>query len=97
MTPQSPLPAGTRPLLAVIRAYQRWLSPLLGRHCRFAPSCSGYAVQALCVHGLLRGSWLAVRRVGRCHPFHPGGHDPVPPARSATMGATPPHSAGAIP
>lgn len=91
------LPAPTRALLAVIGAYQRWLSPLLGQHCRFAPSCSAYAAQALTAHGLRRGSWLAVRRLGRCQPFHPGGHDPVPPARSATMGATPPHSAGAIP
>lgn len=87
----------TRPLLAVLGAYRRWLSPLLGQHCRFAPSCSAYAAQALTLHGLVRGSWLAIRRLGRCHPFHPGGHDPVPPGRSATMRATPPHSAGAIP
>lgn len=97
MSQQTHLSTPTRALLAVIGAYQRWLSPLLGQHCRFAPSCSAYAAQALTSHGLLRGSWLAVRRLGRCQPFHPGGHDPVPPARSATMGATPPHSAGAIP
>ncbi len=81
--------AGTRPtllarlLLLPIRLYRRLLSPLLGPHCRFAPSCSSYAVQALTTHGAGRGSLLTVRRVLRCHPFHPGGHDPVPPARSA--------------
>ena len=75
----SPLAA----LLALpVRLYRLVLSPLLGRHCRFAPSCSRYALDALEQHGALRGSWLAVRRVGRCHPWHPGGHDPVPPARS---------------
>ena len=80
-----------RPLLAVLHLYRRWVSPLLGQRCRFAPTCSAYAQQALVVHGLRRGSWLALRRVGRCHPFHAGGHDPVPPARclSATMVATP--------
>ena len=96
-------PAGTRPLLAALAVYRRWVSPLLGERCRFAPSCSAYAVQALSTHGLLRGSWLAVRRVGRCHPFHPGGYDPVPPGRSATMEAAPSppprraHRAGASP
>ena len=97
MSQPAHLPTPTRALLGVIAAYRRWLSPLLGQHCRFAPSCSLYAAQAITAHGLLRGGWLAVRRLGRCHPFHPGGYDPVPPARSATMGATPPHSAGAIP
>ncbi len=72
-------PSGpARVLLAAVRAYQRCISPLLGPHCRFAPSCSSYAAQALQAHGALRGSWLAVRRIARCHPFHPGGHDPVP-------------------
>lgn len=80
-----------RVLLAVVQAYRRLVSPLLGPRCRFAPSCSAYAVEALMTHGAARGSWLAVRRIGRCHPFHPGGHDPVPPARStsATMDETP--------
>ena len=68
------------PLLLLIRFYQRWVSPALGPRCRFAPSCSHYAAEALAVHGPLRGGWLAVRRVARCHPWHPGGHDPVPPA-----------------
>ena len=68
-------------LLALVRAYRRWISPLLGQRCRFAPSCSAYAADALAVHGAGRGSWLALRRLSRCHPFHPGGHDPVPPVR----------------
>ncbi|HTB62410.1 MAG TPA: membrane protein insertion efficiency factor YidD [Opitutales bacterium] len=70
----------------LVRGYQLFLSPLqrlLGANagCRFAPGCSEYAKQALLTHGLIRGSWLAVRRLGRCHPFHPGGLDPVPPGR----------------
>lgn len=68
------------PLLLLIRFYQRWVSPALGERCRFAPSCSHYAAEALRAHGLLRGSWLAVRRIGRCHPWNPGGYDPVPTA-----------------
>jgi putative membrane protein insertion efficiency factor len=76
-----------RLLIAGISAYKKWLSPLLGPRCRFAPSCSSYAAEAIATHGAARGSWLAVRRIARCHPFNPGGHDPVPPARStsATM------------
>ena len=68
-----------RLLIALLRGYKRWLSPLLGPRCRFVPTCSEYAMQAISVHGALRGSWLAARRVGRCHPLHPGGFDPVPP------------------
>lgn len=73
--------------VGVIRGYQRWISPLLGQHCRFAPSCSHYAIDALQAHGLVRGSGLAVRRVLRCHPWNLGGYDPVPrPSRaSATI------------
>lgn len=76
-------PAGpvARVLLVLVFGYRRWISPLLGPRCRFAPSCSAYAAEALAVHGAGRGSWLAVRRIARCHPFHPGGHDPVPPVR----------------
>jgi len=68
-----------RLLLLLVTAYRRLVSPLLPPRCRFAPTCSAYAAEALVVHGALRGSWLAVRRVARCHPFHPGGLDPVPP------------------
>ena len=70
--------AAARALLALVAAYSRWVSPLLGPHCRFAPSCSRYAATAVRTHGAARGSWLALRRIARCHPFHPGGHDPVP-------------------
>ena len=72
-----------RLLLLLVTAYRRGVSPLLPARCRFAPTCSAYAAEALRVHGALRGTWLAVRRVGRCHPFHPGGHDPVPPRRGS--------------
>lgn len=65
-------------LIAIVRCYQLCLGPFLGRNCRFHPSCSEYAVEALLRHGSLRGSWLAVRRLLRCHPWHPGGCDPVP-------------------
>jgi len=67
-----------RILVLPIRVYRRVISPLLPRRCRFYPSCSEYAVEAIQRHGAIRGGWLAVRRILRCHPFHPGGHDPVP-------------------
>lgn len=70
-----------RVLILPIRGYQRFISPLFPPVCRFYPSCSAYAVEALRVHGALYGWWLAVRRIARCHPFHPGGLDPVPPPR----------------
>ena len=70
----------TRLLLAIVGAYRRFVSPLLMPRCRFFPSCSAYAVEALTVHGAARGSWLTLRRIGRCHPWHPGGFDPVPDA-----------------
>lgn len=65
-------------ILNMICAYQRWLSPLLGPRCRFYPSCSQYAYEAVQHHGVLRGSALGLRRILRCHPLNPGGHDPVP-------------------
>ncbi len=65
-------------LVGLIHAYQRFLSPLLGPCCRFYPSCSHYAAQAIQVHGPVKGGWLALRRIARCHPLHPGGLDPVP-------------------
>jgi putative membrane protein insertion efficiency factor len=67
-----------RVLIALIAGYRYFLSPLLGRSCRFFPSCSEYAAEALERHGTLRGSWLAARRIASCHPWHPGGYDPVP-------------------
>jgi hypothetical protein len=66
-------------LIGFIRLYQRLLSPLLGPRCRFHPTCSAYAVQALERHGVVRGSILAARRIARCHPLNEGGFDPVPP------------------
>lgn len=68
-------------LIFLIRCYQRVLSPFIGNQCRFYPTCSRYAVEALQKHGALRGSWLAARRVARCHPLNPGGPDPVPDER----------------
>jgi uncharacterized protein len=73
-----PRSAAARALVVVLTGYRRFVSPLLGPRCRFYPSCSAYALEAVQVHGALRGSWLAARRLSRCHPFHPGGLDPVP-------------------
>jgi putative membrane protein insertion efficiency factor len=67
-----------RLIRVLIRAYQLAISPLLGARCRFYPSCSQYALEAVESHGSLRGGWLAIRRLARCHPFRPGGYDPVP-------------------
>lgn len=68
----------TRVLLAIIAGYRRILSPLLPRACRFYPSCSAYAAEAIERYGALRGLPMVVRRIARCHPFNPGGYDPVP-------------------
>jgi len=65
-------------LVFLLRAYRILLSPFLGRNCRFHPSCSAYAIEALERYGAIKGSWLAARRVMRCHPWNPGGYDPVP-------------------
>lgn len=73
---------GRRLGVGAIRRYQRWISPLLPPSCRFTPSCSEYAAEAVERHGLLRGGWLAARRLLRCHPFYPGGYDPVPERRA---------------
>jgi len=62
----------------LIRMYQLTLSPMFGPRCRFYPSCSHYGMEAIDKHGALRGSWLTMKRIGRCHPFHEGGFDPVP-------------------
>ena len=66
-------------LIGLLKAYRFAISPLYGQVCRYHPSCSAYALEAVTVHGSLKGSWLAVRRLGRCHPWAPGGYDPVPP------------------
>ena len=71
-------PALKRVLQGLIRAYQLALSPYFGQHCRFTPSCSHYASEAIERHGAIRGTWLAVRRILRCHPWCDGGYDPVP-------------------
>jgi len=68
----------SRVLLALLSGYRRFVAPMLGPRCRFVPSCSAYAVEAIERHGAARGSWLTLRRLSRCHPFHPGGVDPVP-------------------
>lgn len=71
--------SGARVATALLSTYKRWVSPLLPPACRFEPTCSQYAQEAIELHGLARGSWLALRRLARCHPVCRGGFDPVPP------------------
>lgn len=71
-------------LVLLVRGYQLLISPLLGPHCRFQPTCSQYAIEAIKTHGALKGGWLTARRLVRCHPLNPGGFDPVPPCCSST-------------
>ena len=95
MTADPPAPrARRRPvarvLLAVVGFYQRAISPVFPPRCRFQPTCSAYAAEAIAVHGAGRGSWLALRRLLKCAPWHPGGLDFVPPARTTSPGTARP-------
>ena len=65
-------------MILIIKVYQKLLSPLLGQNCRFTPTCSSYAIDAIKIHGFVKGSWFAAKRIIKCHPLHPGGDDPVP-------------------
>jgi len=67
-------------LLSLIRGYRQFISPLFPPSCRFQPTCSQYAIEAIATYGTIKGSWLGINRILRCHPFDPGGYDPVPPA-----------------
>jgi len=80
---RGPGPVG-RAALGLIGVYQRWISSGTAAHCRFLPTCSAYAVEAIELHGAVRGTRLALARIGHCHPFHQGGYDPVPNSTSVT-------------
>lgn len=73
--------------IGLIKVYRYAISPLMANHCRFYPTCSCYALEAIEQHGTAKGSWLALRRLGRCHPWHTGGYDPVPPAQAVPSSA----------
>lgn len=87
MTGESPS-WSARPLILTVRLYQATLGGLLGGHCRFSPTCSEYAVEALQRHGALRGTWLTARRLLRCHPLGGAGYDPVPTKKARRQGGT---------
>ena len=70
-----------KPLIAIIKSYQKWISPLLPARCRYQPTCSQYCIEALYTHGLFKGLFLGIRRVLRCHPWGGSGHDPVPKSK----------------
>ncbi len=72
-------------LLFLLRGYKRFISPLLPRACRFEPTCSIYMITAIESYGALRGGWMGLRRLSRCHPFHEGGHDPVPVSQASHL------------
>ena len=72
-------------LIGLLKAYRFAISPLYGQVCRYHPSCSAYALEAVTVHGSVKGSWLSVRRVGRCHPWAAGGYDPVPAKKTSAV------------
>lgn len=74
-----PGPSAHAILTTLHKVYKGAVSPFFGNVCRFEPTCSDYALGALCTHGLLKGGWMTAKRLMRCHPFHPGGYDPVPP------------------
>ncbi|MCI0753350.1 membrane protein insertion efficiency factor YidD [Teichococcus vastitatis] len=91
MTRRGSGPAGAVAWLLIggVRTYQLTLRGVIGSHCRFHPHCSAYAIEALKKHGAARGTWLATRRILRCHPWHPGGYDPVPEAGPEAPSAAP--------
>ena len=76
-------------VIKLVGFYRGFISPLLGDNCRYRPTCSEYSQDALRIHGLIKGGGMAVRRIGRCHPWHDGGYDPVPPGRSPEETSSP--------
>lgn len=82
-------------LVLLLKGYRLVVSPLYGQVCRYHPSCSAYALESVETHGALLGSWYAVRRLARCHPWTPGGYDPVPPVRTRAGVGAPTHTRGA--